>query len=57
MYICLCNGLKDKQIESAVAGGACSVADTFRKLGCQPMCGQCVPMIQDTVESRMQVSR
>jgi len=51
MYVCICNGLKEKCVRSAIEGGACSVGETFRRLGCQAVCGQCVPTIRETLQS------
>lgn len=51
MYICLCNQLKDRQIACAIADGACSVGETFMRLGCSPVCGKCVPYIRETVQA------
>lgn len=49
MYICICNALNEKQVQSAKTEGACSVKDMFRRLGCKPVCGQCVPMLHDAL--------
>ena len=51
MYICVCNNLKEKCVQSAIADGACTAAETFRKLGCQPQCGKCVPTIRESLAS------
>ncbi len=46
MYVCLCNGLTDRQIRAAIEqGGARTPAQVFRQLGCAPRCGKCLPFI------------
>jgi bacterioferritin-associated ferredoxin len=46
MYICLCNGLTDRELREHGAGEACSVAMVYRALGVQPKCGKCVPFVR-----------
>lgn len=45
MYICLCNGLTDRDVRNSAEGG-CSVAMVYRALGCEPRCGKCVPFVR-----------
>jgi bacterioferritin-associated ferredoxin len=45
MYVCLCNGLTDRDVRNCAAGG-CSVAMVYRSLGCEPQCGKCVPYVR-----------
>ncbi len=49
MLICLCNALKDSQFRCARQEGACSVAQMFKSLGCQPQCGKCVPYLREAL--------
>lgn len=50
MYVCVCNGLTTRQIES-VAGDCSSTGGVYRALGVQPRCGKCIPTIRDTVSA------
>jgi bacterioferritin-associated ferredoxin len=52
MFICICNAIRDKHVESALADGASSVCDAFRKMGCAPVCGKCVPEMRELVQGR-----
>jgi len=45
MYVCLCNGLTDRDLRNS-ADGSCSVAMVYRSLGCEPQCGKCVPFVR-----------
>jgi bacterioferritin-associated ferredoxin len=47
MYICLCNGITDRDIRRVA--GACdgSVARIYQGLGCTPQCGKCVPVVRE----------
>lgn len=42
MYICICNGITDKQIRRAIASGAKSVQCLRDELGVASQCGGCL---------------
>ena len=41
MYVCLCKGITDSQIRTAVADGMTSYHDMRRALGLSSQCGKC----------------
>ena len=41
MFVCICNGVTDKQIREAVADGAVSLQDLHDQLGVASQCGSC----------------
>ena len=41
MYICICNGVTDKEIKEAVANGATQLSDLQMNLGVATCCGKC----------------
>ena len=41
MYICICEEVTDKQIKSAIKGGAKCMRDLRKELGIASQCGQC----------------
>jgi bacterioferritin-associated ferredoxin len=41
MYVCVCNAITDREIRSAVALGARSLADLQTTLGVATCCGRC----------------
>lgn len=51
MYVCLCNSLKDKDIQAAIDGGAKCAKDVYKQLGCQPECCKCVPYVQQSCQT------
>ena len=57
MYICLCNGITERDIRSCCAEeGACSMRDLERCLGVGANCGKCKPMAkQILIETRAEV--
>ena len=52
MYICLCNGLTDRDIRARCEGGY-SVAMVYRSLGCEPQCGKCVPYVRQMLREQV----
>lgn len=41
MYVCLCNGITDRDIRQAAAAGAQTLNDLQRDLGVATCCGRC----------------
>jgi bacterioferritin-associated ferredoxin len=49
MYVCICNGLTDRQIRACADSPDCSVEAVYQRLGCRAKCGRCVPMARAIV--------
>ena len=51
MYLCNCNGIRQRDAYAAVCAGARKPAEVFRHCGAKPQCAKCVcdlrRMIQD----------
>ena len=51
MYVCNCNGIRERDVHRAIAGGAQRPAEVFRHCQTAPQCAKCVcdlrRMIQD----------
>jgi bacterioferritin-associated ferredoxin len=41
MYICICNGITEREIRACAEQGACSMRDLEKCLGVGAGCGQC----------------
>jgi bacterioferritin-associated ferredoxin len=41
MYVCLCKGITDREIRSAIDNGACSMGQLRKTLGVASQCGKC----------------
>ena len=52
VYVCNCNGLRQRDVASAIEAGACRPRDVFAAHQCQAQCAKCVcemrEMIQDS---------
>ncbi len=49
MYVCLCNGLTDRDIRRACDQGHSTVASAYCSLGAEVNCGRCVPMARELI--------
>lgn len=53
MYVCICNGITDKQIREAVLNGADSFRDVRNQLGIASQCGQCTRLSKDIIKETL----
>lgn len=44
MFVCVCNGVTERDIRLAAAGGCGSMTELTMRTGCGATCGSCVPM-------------
>jgi bacterioferritin-associated ferredoxin len=55
VYLCNCNGIREREAHQAIQAGATRPADIFRHHQCQAQCAKCVcdmrRMIQDSKEA------
>jgi bacterioferritin-associated ferredoxin len=42
MYVCNCNGLRERDVNRAAESGARHPAQVFQAHGCRVQCGRCV---------------
>ncbi len=47
MYVCLCNGITERDAERAVASGARKPAHVHATLGARPQCGRCTSTLKE----------
>ncbi len=43
MIICSCNGLSDKDVETAIQSGVVKLSGVYAAKKCRVQCGNCVP--------------
>jgi len=41
MYVCVCQAIRERDVDAAVRGGAQRPSDVFRACGKAPQCGGC----------------
>jgi bacterioferritin-associated ferredoxin len=42
MYVCNCNGIREREVHAAIEAGASRPVDVFRHCQTQPQCAKCV---------------
>ena len=56
MYVCLCNGITDREIRQSVHEGASSLQDLQDGLGVASQCGQCACLAQEIIDHTVQLA-
>ncbi len=46
MYVCICNGVTDRQIREATEAGCGSVSELTMRTGLGSTCGSCLPLAE-----------
>ncbi|PPR10579.1 MAG: hypothetical protein CFH41_01567 [Alphaproteobacteria bacterium MarineAlpha11_Bin1] len=49
MYVCICNSINDREVESAIQSGVEAWEDVHNVYGCKPKCGQCRAEIVEAI--------
>ncbi|MEO5702953.1 MAG: (2Fe-2S)-binding protein [Gammaproteobacteria bacterium] len=49
MYVCLCYGITETEIQEAVQKGACSMSELSQQLGVSSACGKCTDCALDVL--------
>jgi len=47
MIVCLCHGVRDRDLDAAIATGAGTVEEIGRACGAGTGCGSCIPDVED----------
>jgi len=57
MYVCNCNGLRERQVRAAIDGGASRPAEVFKAHGCAPRCAKCVCEMREMIQASREALR
>jgi bacterioferritin-associated ferredoxin len=57
MYVCLCNGITDRQVRQAVDDGAHSLRQVREQLPLGNCCGRCVGAAREIIKDRCAENR
>jgi len=57
MYVCNCNGIREREVHAAIERGAHRPADVFRTCGAQPQCAKCVCDMRRMIQCAEQALR
>jgi bacterioferritin-associated ferredoxin len=56
VYVCLCNGVTERDIQQAALAGCRSMPELTMRTGCGATCGSCVPMASDVLREARQAT-
>jgi bacterioferritin-associated ferredoxin len=56
MYVCLCNGLTDRDLRPHTLAGGYSVSMVYQACGCRPQCGKCVPFVRQMLRDNSEAA-
>ncbi len=49
MYVCVCNGVTDRQIREATEAGCATVAEMTMRTGAGSNCGSCLGLVAELI--------
>lgn len=50
MYVCICNGVTDRQIREVAEAGCGSVSEMTMRTGAGASCGSCLGLVAELIE-------
>jgi len=57
MYVCLCNGITDRDFRAHAEGEDRTVLMVYRSLGAKPQCGKCVSFVRRLLHQTAEIGR
>lgn len=57
VYVCICNGVTERDIRQAAQAGCSGVAELTMRTGCGSTCGSCLPMAVDLLDAERALGR
>jgi bacterioferritin-associated ferredoxin len=55
VYVCNCNGIREREVRAAIAAGASRPAEVFKSKGCTPKCAKCVCEMRELITEAREV--
>jgi bacterioferritin-associated ferredoxin len=57
MYVCNCNGIKEREVRAAIAAGATRPAQIFKACDAQAQCARCVCDMRELLDESSETLR
>jgi bacterioferritin-associated ferredoxin len=57
MYVCNCNGIREREVRVAIAAGASRPAEIFKACDAQPRCARCVCEMREMLDESRETLR
>jgi bacterioferritin-associated ferredoxin len=55
MYVCNCNGIREREVRAAIEAGASRPSQIFKACGTQPQCARCVCDMRQMLDDSQEV--
>jgi bacterioferritin-associated ferredoxin len=52
VYVCNCNGIRQREVAAAIEAGARRPRDIFQRHGCSAQCAKCVCEMREMIEAQ-----
>ncbi len=57
MYVCNCNGIREREVRAAIESGARRPAQVFHACGSKPQCARCVCEMREMIAQQDEALR
>jgi bacterioferritin-associated ferredoxin len=57
MYVCNCNGIRERDVRAAIAAGASRPAEIFKACESRPRCARCVCEMREMLDETQDALR
>ena len=57
MYVCNCNGIREREVRTVIAAGADRPAQIFKACGAAPQCARCVCEMRQILDDQRETLR
>lgn len=57
MYVCNCNGIRERQVRAAIEAGATRPSEVFRACDSRPQCARCVCEMRGMIDEHSETLR
>lgn len=57
MYVCNCNGIRERDVRAAIENGATRPAEIFKACGARPQCARCVCEMKQMADEQAEALR
>ena len=57
MYVCNCNGIREREVRAAIAAGATKPAQIFKACDAKARCARCVCDMREILDEQAQALR
>ena len=57
VYVCNCNGIREREVRAAIAAGASRPAEIFKACDAAPQCARCVCEMREILQEQREALR